>query len=134
MFIGLLIGILVSLVVLLITWGIYESVYENWAERMVVVVCIVLLLACVGGGALIGAQVKNANMRADIEGYIAVKETYQYALSNSELDSLERFQIIETAIEQNQTLARKQAIIDMWWNFDVREDLKNELKNLTPIK
>ena len=132
MIVGIIIGLIVSLLVWLVAYAIKIDCCFS-TEKIINRISIVVCVMCVVLGGVIGISVANINLKQDIEGFSAIKETYMMAVSNNEISGLERLQIVDTAIDQNKRLARRKASIDAWWNIAIDPNLKDQLKELTPI-
>jgi len=135
MIVGFILGILIGLILFLIGMFIVSEFCDEDGIIQTIVFVVTLLLA-IGSiiiGVLIGINLDNYDLKKDINGYTAIKDTYESAIVDTNLTSLERLQIVDTAISENAYLARRKVTIDAWWNFAIKEELKDELKALEPI-
>lgn len=133
MFIGLFCGILVGVFISLIWIMIYSIADIYGGEKLVVGIAAILIISSAIGGGVIGGSIDKYSLKQDIDGFVAIKATYESAMVDTNISSLERLQIVNIAIEQNKCLARRKATIDAWWYFCIGEDLEQELKSLEPI-
>lgn len=128
---GFLVGIAISLFVVLLGFFIIDIMVRN--KVIAWTILWVLVFSIIAGTTFLGRQEHNIELQADIDGFIAIKNTYESLIDDPNLTPLERLQISDHAIEQNMLLARRKAEINAWYNFDIKQSLKDELAALTPI-
>lgn len=121
-------GIVGFVVALLVCLGMNE-VLEVEKIRYYAIVFMAVLAVFVG----MGVSFDNYDTKSYIADYSATKQTYENAIKSSSLSDLENLKIVDTAIDENSTLARKQTTINAWWNFAISKDLKNQVTSLSPI-
>lgn len=92
------------------------------------------LIISIVSSATIGWNYNNTGCEKDYYGYIAIKETYESAIINQDLDSLEKLQIVQIAINQNMLLAKKKVDVTKWYNFDLTKENVDKILSLEPIK
>jgi hypothetical protein len=78
-----------------------------------------------------GINVSNESFCASFE---ARKETYESAMNDENVTSLERLQITEKIMEINAGLAQEQVSVVQWYNFNLSEENKENTLSLTIIK
>mgnify|MGYP003518199671 CR=1 FL=1 len=64
----------------------------------------------------------------------AKKETYERAINDERLTSLERIQITTSIMDINADLAEEQVSVSQWYNFNLSKENEEQTISLTPIK
>lgn len=118
-----LLGILLGMLFATIFVGLI--MINSW--RMIYAVVAAIAFVLVGGVA--GLSVDIYHERVYIEQYKATKATYEDSLNNPIISGLERIDLINTVVEENKELIRKQYLSDKWYGFAIPD----EIKELEPI-
>ena len=132
---GFILGFIAGIIIFFGGISILDNIHneDGIAFKLTFSFTILMAIGSIIVGSFIGINLDNYSLKEDIEGYSAIKSTYESAIADNSLTSLERLQIVDTAIDQNKSLARRQVTIDAWWNFALKRELKDELKALKPI-
>lgn len=131
----MIVGCIIGIIVLgLIGWTIWMTLYCGCYEKVGVAIFVVMIASGLVGGGALGASFDNTSVEEDIAGFSVIKQTYESAIHDENLSGYERIAIINTVIEQNKLLARRQASITKWWNFGITQENKDALLALTPIQ
>lgn len=127
---GLIIGATIAFVVYNIAYNIIYSGYK-WKSLVVGIASFIIILV---GGCLIGVSVDNVSAKQFIEKYPVTQQLYYNSIDDEKLSGLERLQIVQMAKRSNDELASWKIEIDAWWNIFLKNDFKQQIRELNYIK
>lgn len=83
---------------------------------------------------VIPIQYNNTKMESYIVEFEAANNNYTSLINNNSLTDSEKLNLANDISDKNQVLAKKQANIIRFWNFDISRTNKEALLKLEPIK
>ena len=120
---GIGLGLLLSVVLGFIGWLIYDNLYETWAEITCVITTIVLCLGFTIAITLAICSYDKLQSTCYIDRYHSVKATVEKSLDSDKISGMERFQLVQNAINENKYLVQQQFDCQQWYGFLIDKDV-----------
>lgn len=138
-FIGIVAAGLVLLIIAIINDGMeFYNEFTDWDTKTNRIhltaygkINIVVAVAVLCLGMLVGARVHTRMFENDIKQFEAAKATYSEAIKSQDISGLERIEIVNKITEENKTLAKLKYDATKWYYFYLPDNL---VDNLEPIK
>ena len=134
MFYGIIIGVVLGgLIGLLVGVSVYDNTYSHdtlkgWITG--IAVCLVISIPI----SLLGKYINVTDKESYIARYRTYKSTYINSLNDTRISGLERIELTKSIMSANTELADQKININKMWNFEIPQEIKNEILKLEEIK
>lgn len=122
-------ALLVGGVAFLVGFGIWCESYNSGGKSLALVIAIAVAVSV--GSTFCGIAIAQEQERIWIAEYEAQKATIEESIEAEELDGLERFELVKTAIELNRELSERKTKANRWHQVYYDNTLYDNVK---PIK